>query len=53
MSSGYWQVAAEEEAIKRLAFFAPELNQRWKVMHMGDRHLAPTFLAMNMKLQME
>ena len=53
MDSGYWQIVAEEEARKRLAFFTPDGKWRYKVMHMGDLTSAPKFVAMTTKLQME
>ena len=51
--SGYCQVAAEEEARKRLAFFTPDGKRRWKVIHMGDLNAAPTFAEMMVNLLME
>ena len=53
MDSGYWQVVAEEKALKRLAFFSLDENRRWKVMPMGDLTAALTFVVMTMKLIME
>ena len=53
MDSAYWQVVAEDEARKILAFFTPDVNRRWKVMPMGDLNADPTFLAIMMKLHME
>ena len=53
MDSGYWKVLAEEEAHKRLAFFTPDRNRKWKVMPMGSLNAASTFLSMTMNLKME
>ena len=53
MDSGYWQVLAEDEALKRLAFFTPYGKRQWKVMPMRSLNAAPTFLAIMMKLKIE
>ena len=36
-----------------MELFTPDRKRRWKVMPVGDLNVAPTFLAMTMKLQME
>ena len=53
MDSGYLKVVIEEEVSKIMAFFTPYRNLRWKVMPMGSLNMAPKFVAMMMKLQME
>ena len=53
MDIGYWQLVAEEEARERLALLTPDGKQGWKVMHMGALNVAPTSVAMMMKLHME
>ena len=53
MYSRYWQVVAEEEARKRLAFSIMDGKRRCKVMPMGDLNSAPTFVAIMINLKME
>ena len=53
MDSGYWKVVAEEEARERLEFFTPYGKRWWRVIHMGSLNVAPTCVAMVMKLHME
>ena len=49
----YWQVVAEEEARKILAFFTPDGKRRCKVMPIGDLNADPTFVAITTKIQLE
>ena len=51
--SGYWQVVSEEEALKRHAFFTPDVKWQWKMIPIGSLNAAPTFVAMAMKLQIK
>ena len=53
MYSGYFQVVVEEDARKILASFTPDRKRRWKLMPMGVLNVAPMFVEIMVKLQME
>ena len=44
---------AEQYLLERLALFNPDGNRLWKLMPMGDLHVASTFVEILMKIQME
>ena len=53
MYSGYFQVVVEEDAREILASFTPDRKRRWKLMPMGVLNVAPMFVAIMVKLQVE
>ena len=44
---------AEYKAKKRLSFFTPDGNRRWKLIPVWDLNVAPKFVARMMNLKME